>query len=142
MSPDDVPAELVETGGETLHSRLYFAERITFDEAKAAVAEVLAAVLPLAQAAAAEPYLVEWATEVDDLGTKAIWDSEAEARAEAKRHGQRLFRIEWTEAEQLRPQDDAQAPQDGANDGDVGSGRGEGVSTPQRGAQAPGEGEA
>lgn len=41
-----------------------------------------------------------------------------------------------------RAQDAAQAPQDGANGGDVGSGRGEGVSTPQRGAQAPGEGEA
>lgn len=42
--------------------------------------------------------------------------------------------------EQPRPQHAAQAPQDGANGGDVGSGKGEGVSTPQRGAQAPGEG--
>jgi hypothetical protein len=44
--------------------------------------------------------------------------------------------------EQECPQDAAQAPRDGANGGDVGSGKGEGVSTPQTGAQAPGEGEA
>jgi hypothetical protein len=49
--------------------------------------------------AAVQPYLIEWATEVDDLGTKEIHDTEAEARAEAKHHGQRLFRIEWTEVE-------------------------------------------
>jgi hypothetical protein len=49
---------------------------------------------------------------------------------------------ELAKAGLLRPQHGAQAPQDGANGGDVGSGRGEGVSTPQRGAQAPGEGEA
>lgn len=49
---------------------------------------------------------------------------------------------ELAKAGLLRPQDGAQAAQDGANGGDVGSGKGEGVSTPQTGAQAPGEGEA
>lgn len=49
--------------------------------------------------AAAEPELVEWATEVDTLGTKEVWGSEVEARAEAKRHGQRLFRVEWVEVD-------------------------------------------
>ena len=43
------------------------------------------------------PYLVEWATEVDTYGTKEIWDSEDEARKMAKRYGQRLFRVVWTE---------------------------------------------
>jgi hypothetical protein len=45
------------------------------------------------------PYLVEWATEVDDVGTKEIHDTEAEARAAAERDGLRLFRIEWTEVQ-------------------------------------------
>jgi hypothetical protein len=44
-------------------------------------------------------YLVEWATEVDDLGTKEIHDTEAEARAAAERDGLRLFRVEWTEVQ-------------------------------------------
>lgn len=60
------------------------------DEARELLAELLVD-------AAAEPYLVEWATEVDTLGTKEIWDSEAEARLLAERYGQRLFRVEWTE---------------------------------------------
>lgn len=46
-----------------------------------------------------KPYLIEWATEVDEFGSMEVWGSEAEARAEAKHHGQRLFRIEWTEVE-------------------------------------------
>jgi hypothetical protein len=72
--------------------------RISRREFEAALAEArdaaLAAALPEAEV---EPYLVEWATEVDDLGTMEIWESEAEARADATRYGQRLFRIEWTE---------------------------------------------
>jgi GAF domain-containing protein len=64
MSPEDVPAELVE-----------------------------------AAARKEEPYLVEWATEVDTLGTQEIWDSEEYARELAKRYGQRLFRVEWTEVD-------------------------------------------
>jgi hypothetical protein len=45
----------------------------------------------------------------------------------------------WGHQDKHDRQDAAQAPQDGANGGDVGSGKGEGVSTPQTGAQAPGE---
>jgi hypothetical protein len=57
----------------------------------------------------------------------------------ACRWGEQPCRWCWPDA---GPQNAAQAPQDGANGGDVGSGKGEGVSTPQTGAQAPGEGEA
>lgn len=42
-------------------------------------------------------YLVEWAVEVDDMGSKEIYDIEKEARADAKKNGLRLFRIEWKE---------------------------------------------
>jgi hypothetical protein len=45
------------------------------------------------------PHLVEWAAEVDDIGTKEIYDTEEEARTEARRSGLRLFRIEWTEVD-------------------------------------------
>jgi hypothetical protein len=45
------------------------------------------------------PLLVEWAAEVDDIGTKEIYDTEEEARTEARRSGLRLFRIEWTEVD-------------------------------------------
>lgn len=96
MSPEDVPAEWVE---KALNTRLPSGGLPTLNEPQ--MRAILAAVLPLAQAAARkeEPCLVEWATEVDALGTKEVWDSEAEARAEAKRHGQRLFRVEWVEVD-------------------------------------------
>jgi hypothetical protein len=66
MKPEDVPAELVETGGEILHSRFGWASTITFAEYKAAVAEVLAAVLPLAEHAPA-PAGVLTADDLDAL---------------------------------------------------------------------------
>jgi len=42
-------------------------------------------------------YLIEWAVEVDKVGTKEIYDTEAEARTAAERDGLRLFRIDWFE---------------------------------------------
>jgi hypothetical protein len=46
-----------------------------------------------------DPYLVEWAVEVDTLGTKEVHDSEERARAAARKGDLRLFRIEWVEVE-------------------------------------------
>jgi hypothetical protein len=81
-----------------------------------------------------------WLTIMPDADWRA-WDSRINETQEAARlrEGGPFASGPF---EQESPQDAAQAPQDGANGGDVGSGKGEGVSTPQTGAQAPGEGEA
>jgi len=56
-------------------------------------------VIDPAEATDKEPHLIEWAVEVDTIGTKEIYDTEDEARAAADKDDLRLFRIEWMEVE-------------------------------------------
>jgi hypothetical protein len=74
MSPEDVKPEWAETGGEVLHSRLYWSS-ITFAEFKAAAAEVLAAVLPEAMAEAWEKGYAASDYEAYHLGTHGRTDN-------------------------------------------------------------------
>jgi hypothetical protein len=108
MKPEDIPAEWVERAARAVVDELGACAMCgesgpagcvyCKDDAEQHARAALAAVLPLAERARS-PFLVEWAAEVDDIGTKEIYDTEEEARTEARRSGLRLFRIEWTEVD-------------------------------------------
>lgn len=92
MRPEDVNPEWVEAA---LNTRLPSGGLPTLNEPQ--MRAILAAVLP--KATANEPHLIEWAVEVDAIGTKEIYDTEDGARAAADKDDLRLFRIEWMEVE-------------------------------------------
>lgn len=77
-------------------TRAEFDRWLAQHDAEVRTAALNAVVLPEAEV---EPCLVEWATEVDTIGTKEIYDTEGEARAAADKDDLRLFRIEWMEVE-------------------------------------------